>query len=79
MKKVIWEIGIHKPQGNVIEDGILHYNEPKIMQLDGNNLSEGNYVYSPDFDGTNYSNSMGYLDFTAIGGLVNGQKLLIIW
>lgn len=79
MKRIIWEIGLQKPQGNVISDGCLHYNEPKIMQLDGNNLTPDMYTFSPNFDGTNYSDTLGYLDFTGIGGLFNGQKLLMIW
>lgn len=79
MKRIVWTIGVHKPQGNVIQDGILHYNEPKVMQLDGNNLTPDMYIFSDDFDGTSYSDTLGFLDFTPIGGLFNGQKLLMIW
>lgn len=83
MKRVTWEIGVQKPAGNVICDAILHYNEPKFVQFGnpgGTNMEQAvNYTYSPDFDGTNYSDIYGYLDFSLVGGLSNGMKITLIW
>lgn len=80
MKRIIWEIGVQKLQGNVICDSILHYNEPRIIQLDGTNLQpDVHYTFSPDNDGTDYNDTLGYLDFTPIGGLLDTMKLTLIW
>lgn len=80
MKRITWEIGVQKLSGNTICDSILHYNEPKIIILDGTNLRPNeDYVYNPNNDGVDYSDIYGYLDFTAIGGLVNTQKIQLIW
>lgn len=83
MKRVTWTIGVEKSAGNVISDAILHYNQPKFVMfgnLGGTSMEENvNYTYSPDFDGSNYSEIYGYLDFTLSGGLTNGMKITCIW
>lgn len=80
MKKIIWTIGVQKSAGNVIQDALLHYNQPNIMLLDGTPLVEGvHFTFSPDFDGTDYSDTYGYLDFSLTGGLYNTQQLIMIW
>lgn len=83
MKRITWTVGVEKPAGNLLTDGCLHYAEPNFVQygdVGGTPLEKGlNYTYSPNFDGTNFSDTCGFLDFTLIGGLVNGMKITCIW
>lgn len=84
MKIVTWEIGVEKPAGNFIQDGLLHHNQPYSIQIGyegGINLERvQNYDYWPDKDSTGtYSDTLGTIDFTAIGGLVNGTKITFTW
>lgn len=80
MKRITWTIGVQKEQGDVIADGILHYNPPNFVRLNGTLLNpETDYVFTPDVYDGNYSDVLGYLDFTNIGGLVDTMKLELIW
>lgn len=83
MKIVTWTIGVEKPAGNLIADGLLHYNEPTLVQFGeqgGSSLEKGlNFTYNPCFDGVSHSDTCGFLDFSLAGGLTSGMKITCIW
>jgi hypothetical protein len=75
MKRINWVIGTNKIAGNTVDDGILHYNEPFAIYLDGLILQPNtDYTYTPDLTSVE-----GRLDFTNIGGLSNTQKLTLFF
>lgn len=79
-KKITWEIGVQKPAGNVLCDSSLHYNRPLIVLMDETPLKENvNFTFSPDYDGVDYSNNLGYLDFTLSGGMYATQTITVIF
>jgi len=75
MKRINWIIGVNKIAGNTVDDGVLHYNEPLQIFLDGALLQPGiDYTFDPAFTET-----LGRLDFSNISGLSNTQKLTLFF
>lgn len=71
MRKITWIIGIDKIAGNTVSDGILHYNKPVQIFLDGQYLQESTQWTHDE----NATDTTGSLNFGLIGGLLATQKL----
>lgn len=79
-KRIDWVIGLQKPSGDILQDSSLHYNKPNIVLWDDIPQSEGvSFTYSPDNDGSTYSDNLGFLNFSLGGGLFDTQKVSVIF